>query len=136
MGRVYNFTVDLPFGEELEYEVGTRLYPKHTMYKIDGYFKPFDLVCEYCGLTIECKSDRYDTGNMAFEVPLLRDSEADLLVYKVMGKTYWAKMSEVRYWIALGHELGLLKPQKMGENGNQGYIIPISDTIAYMEVLW
>ena len=132
----FDFKKDLPFGEEFEGELINRLQPKHTFYKAsDGYFPNYDLICDCCGTTIECKSDRYTTGNMCFELPMLKKSKAKYLFYKVMGDIYWGTLEDVRYWIALGHELDFLKPQKCGERGNRGYIIPIEDTQIYLEKL-
>ena len=131
----FDFHKDLPYGEDFEYRIAKQLWPKHNCWKIDGYFKPFDLVCDDCGLTIECKTDRYRTGNMVFEVDLLNLSQADILVYEVMDKIYWGHLENVRYWIRLAITVDGLERQNMGENGNKGYIIPIKDTKMYLEEL-
>lgn len=136
MAGGYNWSADLPYGEVLEQKVIKKLKNKHNLRKIDGYHKEYDLICDDCGLTIECKRDRFTTGNMCFEVPLLVDSTADVLIYEVMGKTYWGKLEDIRYWIELAVDLGELKHRDCGENGNQGYIMPIEHTVGFMDVLW
>lgn len=136
MSGGYNWAEDLPYGEVLEQKVIKKLAKKHKLRKMPGYHKEFDLICDDCGLTIECKRDRFTTGNMCFEVPLLVDSTADILVYEVMGKTYWGKLEDVRYWIEVAVDVGELKVRDCGENGNKGYVMPIEHTIAFMEPLW
>lgn len=136
MSGGYNFKEDLPYGEVLERRVVDGLRKKHKLRKIEGYHKEYDLICDDCGLTIECKRDRYTTGNMVFELPMLRDSTADILVYEVMSKTYWGKLDDVRYWINLAEGIGEIELRPIGERGNKGYIMPIGDTIAFMDILW
>ena len=132
----FDFDTDLLFGEQLELEVVEKFNGKHKLRKIEGYHKEYDLICDDCGVTIECKNDRYESGNMAFELPMLSQSTADILIYRVMGKTYWGRLEDIRYWLRLGHKLGLLKLRKMGENGNKGYVVPIDDTRIFMTELW
>lgn len=133
---VFDFHKDLSFGEDFEYRMIQKLKPKHNFRKEKvGYFKPYDLICDDCGLTAECKTDRYRTGNMVFETDLLNKSTADIVLYEVMDKIYWAKLNELKYWLRLDIKVNDLKPIPMGDSNNKGYLIPIKDTIMYMEVL-
>lgn len=133
MGRVADWYVDRPWGEELEQRVIKLFAPKHKLVKAEGNHPDWDLQCSECGITIECKRDKVaeKTGNFCFESKLLKKSLADYLVYEA-GDLYWCELEDARYWLRLGIQMGDYVERDVGENHTKGYIIPISDTIAYM----
>jgi hypothetical protein len=127
---------DLEIGEAFENKVLELFSKKHTAYKIVGKFKAFDLVCECCGTTIECKYDTIanKTGNFFFSFPLL-ETEADLLFQGTPTSIHWCDMEDLRYWVGLGAELELIQ-EKVGNEGEYGYVVPINDTQAYMRRMY
>lgn len=130
---VTKFDRDLATGEAFEQRVLKWFSKHHKAYKIEGYFKDFDLVCECCGTTIECKYEPIAarTGNFFFSFPLL-ESPADYLFEGTPNGIYRCKMDDLRYWVGLGAELGLIR-EASGNEGEWGYIVPINHTHAYMK---
>ena len=127
---------DLAWGEELEQRVIKLFAPKHKLVKAKGIHPDWDLQCEDCGITIECKRDQVSktTGNFCFETKLLKMSLADYLIYEA-DKLYWCSLDDVRYWTSLAIELGFLKERPVGENNTMGYIVNRDDAFAYMRAL-
>lgn len=117
---------DLATGEELEKEVLEIFKRKHTARKVEGKFKPYDLICDCCGITIECKNEPLagKTGNFFFSFPLLNGSEAKWLYNKAGDHLYYCELEELRYWVSLGMELGEYR-EAMGNEGEWGVIVPI-----------
>lgn len=127
------FDKDLATGEAFEQRVLQIFSRDHKAYKIVGYFKDFDLVCECCGTTIECKYEPIAarTGNFFFSFPLL-ESPADYLCEGVGDKIYRCSLDELRYWLELGIKRGIYT-EKVGNEGEHGYIMPMRDALYFMK---
>lgn len=57
-----DFKKDLAKGEEWELECIDRLkpiFPLCTFRKVEGYFPDYDLICDHCQVTVECKRNWY-----------------------------------------------------------------------------
>lgn len=130
------FRRDLDFGEQFEQRVIKLLKGKYDLVKQEGYFPAYDLLCERTGFKIECKSDRkmHETNNIIVEKLALDKCEADLFLYENnhTGEIHYALWPDLKYWVSLAVELGEYIERDVGENGTKGYIIPIQDSIAYL----
>jgi len=94
-----SFTKDLAFGAIFETEVKEYLNMVHedcTYYHVDGYFTQYDLICDHCNISIECKHDKKSiyTGNFVFEKSLFEKSTATYVAYKHCWVSYDAETHE------------------------------------------
>ena len=127
------FEDDLATGERFENQVLELFSRKHKAYKICGYHKGFDLACECCGITVECKYEPIaeKTGNFFFSFPLVNGSEAELLFEGTGKRIYWCSMEELRYWLEMMIQRGICV-EKVGNEGEHGYLMPISQAKNFM----
>jgi hypothetical protein len=133
---MYDWRVDLDFGEQFEQRVIKLLKGKYDLVKQEGYFPAYDLLCERTGFKIECKSDRkmHESGNIIVEKLALDKCEADLFLYENnhTGEIHYAEWPELKYWVSLAVGIGDYVERGVGENNTLGYIVPLEHTIAYM----
>lgn len=131
------FERDLKVGEDFEQRVIERLKGKYDLEKMEGNFPQYDLKCRRTGLTIECKTDSKmeETGNIIIESKALDKCIAHIFLYenRTTGKIYYSEWPDLVYWLRIAIELDFYKERRVGENNTMGYILPISDTIAYMK---
>lgn len=127
------FKRDLATGERFEDQVLQLFSKKHKAYKVCGYHKAFDLVCECCGTTIECKYEPIaeKTGNFFFSFPLVNNSEADILFEGTGKHIYWCRMDELRYWLDMMVRRGICV-ERVGNEGEHGYVMPIKEATSFM----
>jgi hypothetical protein len=132
-----NWEGDLKTGEDFEQRVIERLKGKYDLEKMEGNFPQYDLKCRKTGLTIECKTDSKmeETGNIIIESKALDKCIAHIFLYenRTTGKIYYSEWPDLVYWLRIAIELGFYKEREVGENRTMGYIIPKTDTIAYMK---
>jgi len=131
------FERDLKVGEDFEQRVIERLKGKYDLEKMEGNFPQYDLKYRRTGLTIECKTDSKmeETGNIIIESKALDKCIAHIFLYenRTTGKIYYSEWPDLVYWLRIAIELDFYKERRVGENNTMGYILPISDTIAYMK---
>lgn len=129
------FKRDLATGERFEDQVLQLFSKKHKAYKVCGYHKDFDLVCECHGTTIECKYDAasYKYGNFFFSFPLL-ESPADYLFQGDGMGIYMCRLDDLRYWIGLMLPRGICQ-EKVSNEGEHGYVMPIKEATSFMDVV-
>lgn len=123
------FQRDLETGEKFEARFADWANRVHGCWyaKQAGYFKDYDLLCTHCHVTVECKSDRLQqkTNNFCFELPMLKDSKADILAYETSDFVHLFNLPKLREWC---REYYTKKPRALVNGGdrqaNQMLVVP------------
>ena len=134
-----SFEEDLAYGESLELKVLAKIkvkYPK--AYKIEGYFKDWDIYIPEKEIGVEVKADRLSkkTGNVAIECSYggepsaLKATKAAWWVYVTEDTYYWIKPETIEECVFIeGIESREFPPIKGDFKGKELYLIK-EDTFA------
>jgi hypothetical protein len=105
-----SFSEDLHTGEAMEQEVLKQIQKKYPQaYKIEGYFKDYDIYIPELSKSVEVKKDykSKDTGNLVIELTFdgkpsaLLTTKADFWVFAVPDKYIWTTPDLIKKAIGL-----------------------------------
>ena len=128
-----SFEEDLAYGESLEHLVLDKIRVKYPRaYKIEGYFKDWDIFIPEKDIGVEVKADRLSkkTGNVAIECSYggepsgLKATKATWWVYATEDKYYWIKPEAIEECVFIeGIDSIKFPPIKGDFKGKELYLI-------------